>query len=206
MENNSKVERNMDIRAPMISGTDNLSDDAVQRPNETEAITNLQRYLRQLSYTDSDIPPVPVDGIFGEATSDALTAFQRKNGLSPSGRANRATWDMLFAEYLRSVDENTQPLLLPLFPRVPDSYSVRPGSESFLVRTIQYILGELLITYGIMNGSVPPEQTGIYDTATENLVKNFQLQNGIDATGNTDKTTWDRLVTLFDNMVSEYDQ
>lgn len=59
MENNSKVERNMDIRAPMISGTDNLSDDAVQRPNETEAITNLQRYLRQLSYTDSDIPPVP---------------------------------------------------------------------------------------------------------------------------------------------------
>ena len=57
-----------------------------------------------------------------------------------------------------------------------------------------------------MNGSVPPEQTGIYDTATENLVKNFQLQNGIDATGNTDKTTWDRLVTLFDKMVSEYDQ
>lgn len=206
MENNSKIERNMGINAPMTSDTDNMSDDTAQRLNETEAITNLQRYLRQLSHTDSDIPPVPVDGIFGEATADALTAFQRKNGLTPSGRANRATWDMLFAEYLRSVDENTQPLLLPLFPRVPGDYSVRLGSESFLVRAIQYILGELLITYGIMNGSVPPEQTGIYDTATENLVKNFQLQNGIDATGNTDKTTWDRLVTLFEKMVSEYDQ
>lgn len=206
MENDSKIERNMGINAPMTSDTDNIPDDTVQRVNETEAITNLQRYLRQLSHTDSDIPPVPIDGIFGEATADALTAFQRKNGLLPNGMANRATWDMLFAEYLRSVDENKQPLLLPLFPRVPNDYSVRPGNESFLVRTIQYILGELLITYGIMNESVPPEQTGIYDAATENLVKSFQLQNGIAATGNTDKTTWDRLVTLFEKMVSEYDQ
>ena len=33
-------------------------------PYETQAIYNLQRYLRQLSRFDSDIPSVDEDGIF----------------------------------------------------------------------------------------------------------------------------------------------
>ena len=63
------------------------------RYNEKEAIRNVQRYLRQLSYTDADIPPVPIDGIFGEATENSLIAFQTKNGLSPSGVADRESFD-----------------------------------------------------------------------------------------------------------------
>ena len=40
--------------------------------NQTQAIMNLQRYLRQLSYDDTRIPPVPVDGVFGTTTCRAL--------------------------------------------------------------------------------------------------------------------------------------
>ena len=41
-------------------------------PYETQAIFNLQRYLRQLSRFDPDIPTVDEDGIFGEATRRSL--------------------------------------------------------------------------------------------------------------------------------------
>ena len=48
---------------------------------EKEAIANLQKYLRQLSYTDNDIIPVPIDAVFGSVTSDSVKSFQRKYGL-----------------------------------------------------------------------------------------------------------------------------
>ena len=47
-------------------------------PYETQAIYNLQRYLRQLSRFDPDIPAVDEDGIFGEETRTSLEAFQKK--------------------------------------------------------------------------------------------------------------------------------
>ena len=68
----------------------------MRKYTEREAIRNVQRYLRQLSYTDSEIPPVPVDGIFGEATSNSLMAFQQKNGLRVSGVADRESFDALY--------------------------------------------------------------------------------------------------------------
>ena len=62
---------------------------------ERDAISNTQKYLRQLSYHDGDIPPVPIDGIWDTETVRALTAFQRKNGLAPTGRVDRATFELL---------------------------------------------------------------------------------------------------------------
>ena len=44
-------------------------------PYETQAIFNMQRYLRQLSRFDPAIPPVDEDGIFGEETRAALEAM-----------------------------------------------------------------------------------------------------------------------------------
>ena len=70
---------------------------------QTTAVRNLQKYLRQLSYTDFDIPPVPIDGIFGEATTASLKAFQKKNGLEDNGIADRESFDALYDSYLLSV-------------------------------------------------------------------------------------------------------
>ena len=38
------------------------------KPYEKQAITNLQRYLRQLPYEDAAITRPPVDGIFEKVT------------------------------------------------------------------------------------------------------------------------------------------
>lgn len=176
-----------------------------KHPNEQEAIQNLQRYLRQLSFFDPDIPPVPIDGIFDSATKEALKAFQRKYGLDPSGTANEETWNTLYAAYLSSIDQNSPPLPLPLFPRNPQDYAILLGAESFLVMAVQYILNELAI---LNDGyeAITIDQTGIYDNNTESAVKRFQEQNDLTITGNTDKQTWDMMVRLFEKTSSEYRQ
>ena len=88
----------------------------MRKYNEKDAVRNMQRYLRQLSYTDSDIPPVPIDGIFGEATSNSLIAFQRKNGLAATGVADRESWDALYRNYLSSVRRFAPPKGFSPFP------------------------------------------------------------------------------------------
>ena len=95
-----------------------------QNPTYSTAVYNLQRYLRQISYTDKRIPAPPVDGIFGEQTKKSLIEFQRTHSLLPNGIADKATWDALYAEYLLSRSLYAPPMALDVFPRTPDGYSV----------------------------------------------------------------------------------
>lgn len=46
-----------------------------------------------------DYPAVPLSGIYGVQTRDAVRDFQRVNGLSDTGIADRETWGRLANEY-----------------------------------------------------------------------------------------------------------
>ena len=91
---------------------------------ERDAIMNIQRYLRHLSFHEQDIGDVPLDGIWDRATQDALIEFQKSKGLEPTGSVDRATWDILKAAYDESVALNSPPAMLDLFPRLPLGYSL----------------------------------------------------------------------------------
>ncbi len=161
-------------------------------PFEREAITNLQRYLYQLSFTDPHIPPVPVDGVFGANTARALRAFQQSQGLTPTGRADKQTWDLLYIAYLESLASTGRTEPLYLFPRNPETYSVGLGDEGLIISSIRYLLRELMIDYGGVFEDVP--LAGTFDTATEGAVKQFQQLHGLPVTGRVDRDTWNRLV------------
>lgn len=171
-------------------------------PYETQAIYNLQRYLRQLSRFDPDIPSVDEDGIFGEETRASLEAFQRKYGLPVTGTADGETWARLFNEYLASVEERTRPLPVYLFPRFPADYSVGLGDENLLVGVIQYLLRELLILYGKDTDLLP--LNGVFDGLTEQAVKDFQAVHRLPPDGRVDRVTWNRLVQAAEGGINEY--
>ena len=171
-------------------------------PYETQAIYNLQRYLRQLSRFDPDIPSVDEDGIFGEETRASLAAFQRKYGLPVTGTADGETWARLFNEYLASVEERTRPLPVYLFPRFPADYSVGLGDENLLVGVIQYLLRELLILYGKDVELLP--LNGVFDGLTERAVKDFQTVHRLPPDGRVDRVTWNRLVQAAEGGINEY--
>ena len=168
---------------------------------ERDAIMNVQKYLRHLSFHDEDIGDVPIDGIWDSATRDALIQFQKRQGLEPTGTVDRETWDILKAEYDRSVAENSPPARLDLFPRSPVGYSLGEGESGILVDVVQYILGELERLY-----SLPPvSRNGIYDGATANAVKYFQERNSITSTGRVDRETWDALAVQH-NLLDKYNE
>ena len=169
-------------------------------PFNRDAISNIQRYLRQLSY-HTDIPPVPIDGIWDSATKDAVTEFQKINGLEPTGTVDRATWDILKAAYDESVAQNSPPVPLALFPRWPQGISIGPGDKSFLVDIVQYLVSELSRIYYFPS---PPE-SGEYDRATFEAVRDFQMRNNITPTGRVDRETWDAMA-IQHNILLSYDE
>lgn len=164
-------------------------------PNNTQAITNLQRYLRQLSYFDDDIPPIAITGEWNNETEDALIAFQRKNRLPPTGTADEQTWNLLFSQYSNSLEDNSPPAGVPFFPREPRNESLGIGDESFVVAVIQYMLGELALLYDLIDSV---EITGRFDSKTEAAIAEFQKRNLFPQTGRVDKRTWDRLVKAYE--------
>ncbi len=159
---------------------------------EKDAIKNIQRYLRQLSFHDDGIIPVPIDGIWADQTRRALIQFQRSQGIPATGTVDNNTWAILKQKYDESVALNSPPLKLDLFPRniYGVEYEMAVGESDFLVIVIQYLLGELARLYSF------PDYTpsGVYDEETAALVREFQKRNGIEATGKVGRETWDAMV------------
>ena len=160
-------------------------------PYETQAIRNLQRYLRQLARFDGDIPSVDEDGIFGEETRVSLEAFQRKYGLPVTGTADPETWARLFDEYLASVEARTRPDPVFIFPRHPADFTVGLGDENIYVAVIQLLLRDILILYGEDAERLPLD--GIFGEDTEQAVRDFQRIHSLPADGRVDRITWNRL-------------
>ena len=171
--------------------------------NESDAIFNLQKYLRQLAYFDDDLPLVPIDGVFERDTEDAIMKFQRKYGLSETGIADKTTWDLIFLKYLESLANNSVPSMIAPFPRTPSNYTMTLGDSWFLVEILQYMLEELKSRY---DGFEPVLRTGIYDEPTENAVKVFQMRNSLPVTGKTDVLTWNSIANQYNFISRDYKQ
>lgn len=171
---------------------------------ERDAILNTQKYLRHLTFHDDRIGEqgsVPLEGIWDSATRDALMKFQQTRGLPVTGTVDRATWDILKAEYDKSVAENSPPAMLSLFPRYPAGFVIKQGDKGYLAVTVQHILRELERLYYFP--TVPTEPTGIYDENTAAIVRDFQKRNSIPVTGNVDRETWDAMAVQY-NLLLEY--
>lgn len=164
------------------------------------AIINLQRYLRQLSYFDSDIPPVPSTGVWDPHTRNALTAFQQKYGLPPTGIADETTWNLLYDHYVRSIEEKSPPERMPVYPRLPERSTLRRGDVGFPVTAVQYMLDELTIHLEGLDG-VP--QNGLFEAETERAVTEFQRRHLLPPTGEVDKRTWDTLVRSYELVAGD---
>lgn len=163
-------------------------------PTKAQAIANLKRYLRQLSYFDDSILPPPLTDTWDARTEAALVAFQKNNGLPETGRADEVTWNLLYAEYKRSIDKASLPNAMPIFHSGPHGYEIGMGEQSFAVTAIQYMLGEITLHYDNL-GDVP--QSGIYNEETAKAIREFQMRNLLPVTGTVDKTTWDFLVASY---------
>jgi len=87
---------------------------ALQVGDTGDKVRHLQYMLSVLSSYIAGIPPVAVDGIFGQATRAAVLAAQRRFQLPETGVVDAATWDEIYDQY--SGIENTTLRSAETFP------------------------------------------------------------------------------------------
>ena len=169
---------------------------AISRGDSGIEVLNVQYFLSYLSAFFSTIPNVAIDGIFGEATENAVKAFQRTFELPITGTVDVSTWDVLYKTYLGFVEtipyKYVEGNVLP-YPGVP----LRLGSSSESVRVLQEYLK--FISQSIPEiPSVNP--TGYFGTQTQSTVIAFQNFAGIPATGTVAAITWAAIAELYSDL------
>ncbi len=106
------------------------------------------------------------DGIFGVNTQNAVIDFQSDNGLAADGIVGRNTWSALITPYT-------------------ETPTLRRGSRGLYVRYAQQKLTTKLYPLGTPDG--------VFGSATEQAVREFQAENGLSVDGIIGRNTWARL-------------
>lgn len=127
-------------------------------------VKTIQRKLKRLGYLDGE-----ADGIYGGQTEDAVTAFQKEQGLSVTGGVNSATRTKLNEVY----EEQT----------VGDTLSV--GAKGKKVIRLQNQL--------LLHGYDPGVTDGVFGAGTANAIRELQDDTGLAVTGVADEDVWDAL-------------
>lgn len=165
----------------------------IQKGDTGTPVETVQLYLLILSYFIPQIPPVTVDGIFGDETYNAVTAFQRYAGLTPDGIVGRNTWNAIINEF-DNIAYNLQSDYGILSTIPAPGYILTTGSRGDTVRTMQ----EYINVIAKSNPEVPTVTVdGIYGDETANAVRVIQRLNGIEQTGEIGPVTWNAIVSMY---------
>lgn len=162
----------------------------------------LQRRLNRISSNFPGIPKIyPADGYFGPSTTEAVKEFQRVFGLTPDGLVGTATWNEILFIYnavKKLYEIGSEGLNIA---DVTTSYvnELSLGSQGEGVLTVQYFLSYIALFVPTVLAAA---LDGSFGPTTEEAVKSFQRTYGLPDTGIVDRTTFDRLESVYNSFVS----
>ena len=156
------------------------------------SVRDLQTALREISRHYPEISRVAIDGVFGPETTNAVSGFQRRFGLNPSGKADFETWNKIREIYSSLLLQASPPE--PLHPFPSTTAVIAPGSNAEIVSIIQVILRSLNRLFANFDSVVI---NGVYDDRLALQVRRFQEAAQLPETGTVDKATWNRLARWY---------
>lgn len=166
--------------------------DMREDPVYNAPIESLQHMLRSIAYLDNSIPLVHPDGVFGEATKNAVVSFQQKHGLPATGIADRQTHAAIVNVY-----EAADALLRPAEPAVihfPAPLVVLEDQFHPYVYLVQAMFNAL---HNEFPAFVAVPVVGILDSVTSNNLRNLQSVSDLPQNGSLDKLTLDSINRLY---------
>jgi peptidoglycan hydrolase-like protein with peptidoglycan-binding domain len=142
-----------------------------------DQVRELQARLKQIQW----YAPA-VTGTYDATTTQAVSGFQGKRGLPPTGTVDKATWDQLVAMTHAPSDDELHNRL------VAGVTIIGPRDTGTKVRELQARLHQI----GWFSGEI----TSTYNEQTKQAVAGFQTKRGLPSTGEVDQRTWDVLVSM----------
>lgn len=154
-----------------------------------DKVTELQYRLTELGFYNGDIT-----GYYGELTEAAYKRFQKAAGLYPDGIAGENELEILYSSSAPTgniaevgtpePDSNTEDTTdsSDNTTDVEFTSTYTTGDSDYNVFLIQSELIEL--------GYLDDEATGYYGEMTQSAVVKFQLENGLNTTGDVDEATY----------------
>lgn len=160
-------------------------------------IHNLQVFLRAISKKYDDIPSVIPDGVYGQDTINAVTAFQKKFSLNQTGTTDNSTWDAIVELYKEIEKELRDPLCVRIYPE----HGLKADTSSYTPTV--YIIQNMMFALSEIFENIPaPSVNGVLDDKTTDTIKAIQLASGLNPDGNVNKVFWDYLVVIYETYVS----
>lgn len=158
-------------------------------------VTVLQEILRILAQTYHYLPQVPLDGIFGETTLEAVLLVQKELFPPVTGVVNQEFWEKIRGEALRL--ERKPPRVLRAFPEGEDSLDFGDErAEIALFQMMFQLLGAEIA------GIETDDPSGLFTKALERNIAWLQGISGLPVTGRLDRESWDRLARLYEIFVT----
>ena len=142
-----------------------------------EAVARLQYMLNVLADFIPELSTVAIDGQYGIGTRDAVLAYQRYAGLTPSGLVGDSTWQSI---YDRVAGINSAVL---------DGDTLFSGGEQAQVGTIAEVQRALQQVAPVFAAVPPPRITGLLDRSTARALAKLQNQLHLPVTGQPDTRT-----------------
>ncbi len=164
-------------------------------------IRSLQIYLNRISGNYPAIPKIPsADGIYDQATENAVKVFQQVFGLSVTGEVDLATWyriTYIYTSVKKIAELNSEGVR---WDEIETQYTedLKIGMQSVEVSILQYYLAVIGAYYAAVE---PVEITGYFGEKTERSVKSFQRVFGLPQTGEVDRATRNDLYRAYQGIV-----
>ena len=157
-----------------------------------QPVRSLQTMLRVISEDDPTLPTVVPDGIYGQETMTAVTAFQRRNSLPMTGITDQLTWESIVKAY--------DDAFIRIHKAQPIEILVDPGKVYRRGESSPYLClaQSMLVFLSQKHENIhKPSHSGTLDSATAEALAEFQLIADLPSTGELDKITWKYLVNQF---------
>ena len=157
-----------------------------------QSVCVVQGCLQLIFRVYAQIPQVPIDGMYGESTREAVYHFQKMTGLTSDGVVDRATWEKIMQVYDAAEKEERNASWIHFFQNKNDI--VEPGSVGDVVYVIQIIQNSLR---GKIRGLAKVDINGTYGMAEANNTRIIQDVANLPQTGNVDKYTWNEYAKIY---------
>lgn len=153
------------------------------------AVRSLQYLLSTISFYNSSVSPLVIDGIYGPSTESSVRGFQSAYGLTPTGIVSAQTGEKIIDVYLGIIEKNPPDYIndpFAIFPGTP----LRLGSSGEAVTALQERLNIIADFYPsiervVVNGYFGPE--------TQRAVIEFEREFGLPQRGIVVAFVWERI-------------